>query len=144
MQGGSRHRIQPVELSNAVGQQSLADRFFDKRECALCLTRFGFGLLRAKLGGELLVHVSADIGLSLREGPIGSLELLVHRSHQLAIGLLGAFRSDFGFSHLLGSLPAQILCAGFGFARPILRGAKCISSLIHQIKSDRGLVRSGR
>jgi hypothetical protein len=71
--GGSSDGVQPVELANAIVEQSPADRFFHKPECPLYLSRFGFSLLSAELGRELLVRLSADIGLSLLERPMGVL-----------------------------------------------------------------------
>jgi hypothetical protein len=133
--------VQPVELLDAIGEQPSADRFFHKAEGALGLSHFGFGLLGAKLGRELLVRLSADIGLGLLEGPLGVLELLLYRNHQLAIGALGGFRSHLGLPHFLRRLPTQKLRAGFSLACPVLRSAKCLGRLVHQIKRGRALVR---
>ena len=140
--------IQPVDLSNAICEQSSADRFFHKHEGSLCLSRLGFSLLGAELGRDLFIHLSANVDLSLLERPMGILELLVYRSHQFAIRLLCALRSHLGLLKFLRSLPAQELCVGLGFARPLLRGAKRISCLIDQIERGGGLVwcrrRAGR
>ena len=136
--------IQPVELLDAVCKQSSADRFFHEHEGSLCLSRFGFSLLGAELGRDLLIHLSGEIGLSLLERPMGVLELLVYRNHQFAIRPLCALGSYFGLSQFLRSLPTQELCVGLGFACPLLRGAKRFGCLIHQIKSGGRLVWCGR
>jgi hypothetical protein len=143
-QGGSSDVVQPVEFANAIVEQSPADRFFHKAECPLDLSRFGFSLLGAVLGRELLVRLSADIGLGVLKRPMGVLEFLVYRNHQLAIGPLCGLRSHLGLPHFLRRLPTQELCTCLGFACPVLRGAKCVSCLIHEIKSGRALFRPRR
>jgi hypothetical protein len=71
--------------------------------------------------------------------PMGVLEFLVYRNHQLAICALCGLCSHLGLPHFLRSLPTQELCACFSFACPVLRGTKCVSCLIHKIKSGRAL-----
>ena len=142
--GGSSDVVQPVELANAIVEQSPADRFFHKTECPLDLSRFGFSLLGAVFGRELLVRLGADIGLSLVKRPMGVLEFLVHCNHQFVIGTLRGLRSHLGLPHFLRSLPTQELCACLGLACPVLRGAKCVGCLIHEIKSGRALFRPRR
>src|SRR6185437_7493720 len=141
IRSASSDGVQPVELSNAICEQSFSDRFFHKYEGSLCLSRFGFSLLGAKLGRDLLIHLSAKIGLGLIKRTMGVLELLVHRDHQFAIGPLCALRPHLGLPQFLGSLPAQELCAFFSFACPVLRSAKCVGGLIHEIEGGRVLVR---
>lgn len=98
---GSSDGIQSVDLSNAICEQSSADRFFHKHQGSLCLSRFGFSLLGAELRRDLLVHLSAKIDLSLLKRPIGILELLVYRNHQFAIRPLCALRSRLGLPQFL-------------------------------------------